>query len=53
MLEEMLVTLRLSPGEAVQEKTLAEATGLGRTPVREAIQRLAADGARQRVGSRR
>ncbi len=44
LLEEQLVTLQLEPGTALQEKTLAEATGLGRTPVREAVQRLAADG---------
>lgn len=44
LLEEMLVTLRLEPGVAVQERLLAEAIGLGRTPVREAIQRLASDG---------
>lgn len=40
----MLVTLALKPGEAVREKNLADAVGLGRTPVREAIQRLAGMG---------
>ncbi len=43
-LERLLVTLRLPPGEAIQEKELAEMVGLGRTPVREAVQRLSAQG---------
>ncbi len=41
MLEEAIVTLQLPPGTAVSEQALAEMTGIGRTPVREAIQRLA------------
>lgn len=44
VLEERLVSLALAPGAALQEKTLVELTGLGRTPVREAVQRLAAEG---------
>lgn len=40
-LEEMIVTLRLRPGAAVSEAELSEATGIGRTPIREALQRLA------------
>jgi DNA-binding GntR family transcriptional regulator len=40
-LEEAIVTLRLPPGSAVSEQALAEMTGIGRTPIREAIQRLA------------
>jgi DNA-binding GntR family transcriptional regulator len=43
-LEERIVTLRLAPGEAITESRLAEALGMGRTPVREAIQRLAWEG---------
>lgn len=43
-LEEMLVTLRLPPGAVVQEKALALSLGIGRTPVREAIQRLSHSG---------
>jgi DNA-binding GntR family transcriptional regulator len=43
-LENQLVTLELAPGSALLEKDLAERTGLGRTPVREAVQRLAAQG---------
>lgn len=41
MLEEAIVTLQLKPGTTVSEQALAEMTGIGRTPVREAIQRLA------------
>ena len=41
MLEEAIVTLQLPPGTTVSEQALAEMTGIGRTPVREAIQRLA------------
>ena len=44
LLEEQLVTLKLAPGELVAEKDLMDKAGIGRTPVREAIQRLAADG---------
>jgi len=41
VLEEKLVTLALPPGMRVSEGQLIEMTGFGRTPVREAIQRLA------------
>ena len=44
VLEEMLVTMELPPGQVLQEKDLAQKTGIGRTPVREAIQRLASYG---------
>lgn len=40
-LEEAIVTLVIPPGAAVSEHDLAEMTGIGRTPIREAIQRLA------------
>jgi len=40
-LEEKLVTLALPPGKQLSEGQLIEMTGFGRTPVREAIQRLA------------
>jgi DNA-binding GntR family transcriptional regulator len=43
-LEAQLVSLRWKPGTAVQEIALAEAVGIGRTPVREAVQKLAAHG---------
>jgi DNA-binding GntR family transcriptional regulator len=44
LLEELLVTLKLAPGELVAEKDLMDRAGIGRTPVREAIQRLSAEG---------
>src|SRR5688572_10962031 len=40
-LEEMIVTLKLAPGQVVSEGELSVATGIGRTPIREALQRLA------------
>lgn len=40
-LEEMIVTLQLPPGSAVSEAALAQRLGIGRTPIREALQRLA------------
>ena len=41
LLESRLVTLELSPGSIVSEGLLIDMVGLGRTPVREAMQRLA------------
>lgn len=41
ILEEMIVTLKLAPGAAVSEARLSQALGIGRTPIREALQRLA------------
>ncbi len=43
-LEEMIVTLRLAPGAVLSELALATELGIGRTPVREALQRLAHEG---------
>lgn len=43
-LEHLLVTLRLPPGATVREQELAAQVDLGRTPVREAVQRLSALG---------
>src|SRR4051794_13307224 len=40
-LEELIVTLELSPGSLWSEVMLSERIGIGRTPVREAVQRLA------------
>ena len=40
-LEELIVTLKLEPGAVVSETELSERTGIGRTPIREALQRLA------------
>ncbi|MGH8850409.1 MAG: GntR family transcriptional regulator [Casimicrobiaceae bacterium] len=41
ILEEMIVTLKLHPGTAVSEARLSQALGIGRTPIREALHRLA------------
>ncbi|OJF90009.1 GntR family transcriptional regulator [Pararhizobium antarcticum] len=52
-LESLIVTLKLAPGSLVTEKQLIELAGHGRTPVREAIQKLAWQGliaVRARVG---
>ena len=43
-LEELIVTLRLAPGAVLSEGALAERLGFGRTPIREALRRLARDG---------
>ena len=43
-LEERIVTLQLEPGAVLSETTLAQQLGIGRTPVREALQRLAREG---------
>ena len=40
-LEELIVTLKLQPGRVVSEGELSVLTGIGRTPIREALQRLA------------
>ncbi len=42
-LEERIVTGELLPGSVWSEAALSEKTGIGRTPVREALQRLSAD----------
>jgi DNA-binding GntR family transcriptional regulator len=40
----MIVTLQLAPGASVSETELAQSLGIGRTPIREALQRLAREG---------
>ena len=40
-LEELIVTLKLAPGAAVSEAELSSRLRIGRTPIREALQRLA------------
>lgn len=40
LLEEMIITLVLPPGSVLTESVLVEKVGLGRTPIREALQRL-------------
>ena len=43
-LRDMIVTLRLAPGALVNEAALMDELDLGRTPIREALQRLAYEG---------
>jgi DNA-binding GntR family transcriptional regulator len=43
-LEEMIVTLQLKPATVLSEQALARRLKIGRTPIREALQRLARDG---------
>lgn len=43
-LEELIVTLQLAPGAVLSEAHLAKQLSIGRTPVREALQRLAREG---------
>jgi DNA-binding GntR family transcriptional regulator len=43
LLEDEIVRLRLAPGTPITEQELAARLSIGRTPVREAIQRLVAD----------
>ncbi len=40
-IEEMIVFLKLAPGGAISEAELSNHLGIGRTPIREALQRLA------------
>jgi DNA-binding GntR family transcriptional regulator len=42
-LRDMIVTLRLPPGSPVNEERLSAELGVGRTPLREAVKRLAAE----------
>lgn len=41
IIEEMIVSLELPPGTRISEQSLSSRLGIGRTPVREALQRLA------------
>jgi len=44
LIKEKIVTLELAPSSVIDAPALMEETGLGRTPIREALQRLAAEG---------
>jgi DNA-binding GntR family transcriptional regulator len=44
LVEELIVTLALPPETILSEQSLAARLGIGRTPIREALQRLARDG---------
>lgn len=43
-IEELIVTLELAPETILSEQSLAQRLSIGRTPIREALQRLARDG---------
>src|SRR5690349_1937789 len=43
-IEELIDTLQLPPGTVLSELVLADRLGIGRTPIREALQRLSRDG---------
>ena len=43
-IEELIATLQLPPGTVLSELVLADRLGIGRTPIREALQRLSRDG---------
>jgi len=43
-LESMIVTLQLKPGAPIVEAELVDSTGLGRTPLREALMRMSSNG---------
>jgi DNA-binding GntR family transcriptional regulator len=43
LIEEMIVTLRLKPGSVISEGELMREIGIGRTPIREALLRLASE----------
>ena len=43
-IEEQIVTLHLKPGEVLSEQMLSASFNIGRTPIREALQRLAREG---------
>lgn len=44
LVEEMIVTLKLEPGKIFSENELSQTINIGRTPLREALQRLANEG---------
>ncbi|QPZ38767.1 GntR family transcriptional regulator [Paramicrobacterium chengjingii] len=44
LIRDLIVTLQLKPGTALEERELMAQLALGRTPVREAIRRLASEG---------
>src|SRR5579863_4940517 len=44
LLRERILTVQLKPGESINERWLADWLGVSRTPIREAINRLSANG---------
>lgn len=51
-INELIISLQLAPGSQVDERVLAERLGIGRTPIREALFRLAAEGLVETVPKR-
>lgn len=51
-LENMIVNLRLKPGSPIVESELVALTGLGRTPLREALMRMSSNGLIQQMPRR-
>lgn len=51
-INELIISLELPPGSQVDERTLADRLGIGRTPIREALFRLAAEGLVETVPKR-
>ena len=43
-LEELITTLKLEPGTVLSEAALVDQLGIGRTPIREALQKLEREG---------
>ena len=44
LIENMIVSMKLEPGLKISEKSLSDMLGMGRTPIREALLRLAFEG---------
>lgn len=44
LIKEKIITLELAPSSVIDEQALMKELGLGRTPIREALQRLSAEG---------
>ncbi len=44
LIKEKIITLELTPSSVIDEQALMKELGLGRTPIREALQRLSAEG---------
>jgi DNA-binding GntR family transcriptional regulator len=51
-ISELIISLELAPGSQVDERSLAERLAIGRTPIREALFRLAAEGLVETVPKR-
>jgi len=51
-INERITTLELKPGSQVDERSLEELLSIGRTPIREALFRLTADGLVETVPKR-